>query len=111
MTCQISQLHNKGEHTMATFISTIKFTDQGIKNIQDTCKRAQAVEVEAEKMGIKVIGNYWTRGPFDGVLIMEAPDEVTATALMLQIGSLGNVQTQTTRAFQSDEMKSILAKV
>jgi uncharacterized protein with GYD domain len=96
---------------MATFISTIKFTEQGVKNIQDTCKRAHAVEVEAEKMGIKVTGNYWTFGPFDGVLIIEAPDEETATALMLRVGSLGNVQTQTARAYKSDEMETILAKM
>ena len=96
---------------MATFISTIKFTEQGIKNIQETCKRAHAVEAAADKMGVKVKDIYWTLGPHDGVIIMEAPDEETATALMLHIGSLGNVQTQTARAFTSTEMETILAKV
>ena len=96
---------------MATFISTVKFTKQGIKNIKDTCKRAHAVETAAEKMGIKVTDIYWTLGPFDGVIIMEAPDEETATALMLHIGSFGNVQTQTARAFNAAEMETIVAKV
>ena len=62
-------------------------------------------------MGIKVTDIYWTLGPFDGVIIMEAPDEETATALMLHIGSFGNVQTQTARAFNAAEMETIVAKV
>lgn len=96
---------------MATFLSTIKFTEQGIKNIQDTCKRVHAVEATAERMGIKVTDIYWMLGPCDGVIIMDAPDEETATALMLHIGSLGNVQTQTARAFNPAEMEAIVAKL
>jgi len=96
---------------MATFISTIKFTKQGIKNVEKTCKRAQDVEAAADKMGVKVKDIYWTPGPQDGFIIMDAPDEETATALMLLIGSQGNVQTQTTRAFTSAEMEKILGKM
>lgn len=96
---------------MATFISTIKFTKQGIKNVQETCKRAREVETAAEKMGVKVRDVYWTPGPQDGFIIVDAPDEETVTALMLQVGSQGNVQTQTTRAFTSAEMDKILAKM
>jgi uncharacterized protein with GYD domain len=94
---------------MATFIATIKFTQQGIANIQDTCKRAAAFKTVAKKMGGKVTDAYWTFGPFDGVLIFEAPDDETATALMVHLGSLGHVQTQTARAFTSAEMEKILA--
>lgn len=95
---------------MATFISTIRFTEQGVKNIKDTCKRAEAVKAAAKKMGVKVEEIYWTLGPSDGVIILDAPDEETATALMLQIGSQGNVQTQTARAYNSAEMEKILKK-
>lgn len=96
---------------MATFISTVKFTEQGIKNIKETCNRAHTVEIAAERMGIKVAGIYWTLGAFDGVIIMDAPDEETATALMLHIGSFGNVQTSTARAYNAAEMEPIVAKV
>ena len=96
---------------MATYLSTIKFTEQGIRNIRETCQRAQSVKAAAEKLGIRITDIYWTLGPQDGVIVMEAPDEETATALMLQVGSLGNVQTQTTRAFKAAEMEKILAKM
>ena len=96
---------------MPTFISTITFTEQGIKGIQDTCKRANAFKTAAKKMGVKVIELYWTLGPSDGVVIFDAPDDETATAVMLKVGSQGNVQTQTTRAFTTAEMEKILAAV
>jgi uncharacterized protein with GYD domain len=95
---------------MATFITTIKFTPQGLTGIQETCKRAEAFKAAAKKMGGKVTGVYWTLGAFDGVLVFEAPDDETATALMLHLGALGNVQTQTARAFTAAEMEKILAK-
>jgi uncharacterized protein with GYD domain len=96
---------------MATFISTIKFTEQGIQNVQDTCKRANSFKAAAKKMGVKVQDIYWTLGPFDGLLVFDAPDEETATASMLQLGSAGNVHTQTARAYKAAEMEGILAKM
>jgi uncharacterized protein with GYD domain len=96
---------------MATFISTIKFTEQGIKTIKDTTKRAASVKAAAKKMGVKITGNFWTLGEYDGLLIFEAPDDETATALMLHLGSMGNLQTTTARAFTAAEMDGILAKM
>jgi len=94
---------------MATYIATVKFTPQGVTNIQDTCKRAATLKASAKKMGVKITDIFWTMGAFDGLLVFEAPDEETATALMLHIGSLGNVQTRTARAFTAAEMEKILA--
>ena len=96
---------------MATFISTLRFTEQGVGNIKDTGKRANAFKAAAKKMGVKVQDVYWTLGPFDGVMIFDAPDDETATAAMLHLGSLGNVHTQTARAYDASEMEQILAKI
>jgi uncharacterized protein with GYD domain len=93
---------------MATFITTMHFTEHGIKAVRDTCDRAAAFKAAAEKLGAKVTGEYWTLGAFDGVLILEAPDEATATAALLHLGSLGNLRTQTARAFDAAEMQKIL---
>ena len=94
---------------MATFITTIKFTDQGEKKIHKTTKRAASFKATAKKMGVKIVGQYWTLGPFDGLVIYEAPDDETATALMLHLGSLDNVHTSTARAFVASEMDKVLA--
>ena len=93
---------------MATFITTVQFTEQGIKAVRDTCDRAAALMAAAEKLGVKVTGFYWTLGAFDGVIILEAPDEATATAALLHLGALGNLRTQTARAFDAAEMQKVL---
>ena len=59
-------------------------------------------------MGVKVSGMYWTLGAFDGMIIVEAPDEATATAVLLQLGSLGSMRTQTVRAFDAAPMQKVL---
>ena len=93
---------------MATFITTLHFTEHGVKDVRDTCNRAAAFKTAAEKLGIKVTGQYWTLGAFDGVIVFEAPDEATATAAMLHLSSRDNLRTQTARAFDAAEMHKIL---
>ena len=101
---------SKGDCSMATFITNIKFTQQGVKDIAHTTKRAAAIKAAAKKMGVKVKEVYWTLGDHDGVLIFEAADDETATTLLLQLGAMGNVHTSTCRAFTAAEMDKILAK-
>lgn len=96
---------------MANYIILGNFTDQGIRNVKETTKRADAVRSMAEKVGATIKNIYWTLGSFDIVAVMEAPDDETATALGLSIGTLGNIRTQTLRAFTADEIGNILGKV
>lgn len=96
---------------MATYIVLTNFTDQGIKNVKDSTKRADAVREMGKKFGVTVKEFYWTLGSHDLVAIFEAPDDATITAFGLSIGVGGNVRTQTMRAFNKDEMSGILAKL
>jgi uncharacterized protein with GYD domain len=96
---------------MATFITTMHFTEQGIKAARNTCDRAAAFKAAAEKLGVKVTGQYWTLGAFDGVIVLEAPDEETATAALLHLGALGNIRSQTARAYDAAEMQKILSRL
>ena len=96
---------------MARYVSLIQFADQGIRNIKETVKRGDASVAEAEKMGMKIIEEFWTMGSYDAVVVVDAPDDETMSAFMLKIGSLGNVKSHTMRAFRRDEMEGILAKI
>jgi uncharacterized protein with GYD domain len=96
---------------MATYVILIQFTDQGIRNIKDTVKRGDAAVAEAEKMGMKIVEEYWTMGAYDAVVVVDAPNDETISAFMLRIGSLGNVKSHTLRAFRREEMEGILAKI
>jgi uncharacterized protein with GYD domain len=96
---------------MPRYIATVKFTPQGASSIKDTSKRASAFKSAAKKLGVKVTDVYWTLGPFDGILVMEADDEQAVTAAMLQLASQGNVQTQTARAFNANEIDEIVSRI
>ena len=95
---------------MATFISLLKFTDQGIRNVKDSTDRHEAFKAMAEKLGVTVKDNYYTVGHYDIVLIMEGTDEAVMTAL-LKVGALGNVRTETLRGFSLEDMKKIIGKM
>jgi uncharacterized protein with GYD domain len=96
---------------MPSYVCLIQFKDQGIRNIKDTVKRGDAAMAEAQKMGMKIVEEYWTMGAYDAVVIFEAPDDETMSAFILKVGSLGNVTGQTLRAFRRSEMEGILAKI
>lgn len=96
---------------MATYIVLASFTDQGVRNVKDTTKRADAVRELAKKFGVTAKEFFWTLGKYDVVSIFEAPDDASMTALGMAIGSGGNVRTQTLRAFSRDEIGAALAKL
>jgi uncharacterized protein with GYD domain len=96
---------------MATYIMLASFTDQGIRNVKDTTKRADAFKELAKDSGATVKDMYWTLGQYDIVAIADAPDDTVMTALGLALGKSGNVRTQTLRAFSQADMDAILAKV
>ncbi len=96
---------------MATYIVLTSFTDQGVRSVKDTAKRADAVKEQAKKFGVTAKEFYWTLGSYDVVAIFDAPDDASITALGLAIAGGGNVRTQTMRAFSREEMNGVLAKL
>jgi uncharacterized protein with GYD domain len=95
---------------MATFITLVNWTEQGVRSYQDTTRRAKAFGAAAEALGAKLRDIYWTVGPYDMVVVVEAPDDETATAVLLQVSGVGNVRTVSLRAFGAAEMDAIIAK-
>ena len=96
---------------MATYILLATYTEQGIRGIKDTGKRATAVKELAAKAGANMRETYWTLGQFDVVAVLEAPDDETMTAFSLSVAKLGNVKTQTLRAFSSKDMEGIIGRL
>ena len=93
---------------MPTFIALLDFTDQGIRNLKDSPQRADAFNELAAKAGAQVVGQYWTIGSHDGVLILEAPSEEVAASLLLHLAAGGNVRTTTLRAFDWAEAQELI---
>jgi uncharacterized protein with GYD domain len=96
---------------MATYIVLGSFTEQGIRNVKDTVKRADMVKEAAKTAGLNMKEIMWTLGAYDMVVTFEAPDEAAITAFSLAVGAAGNVRTQTMRAFDRGEMSDIIARM
>jgi uncharacterized protein with GYD domain len=95
---------------MATFIALVSETQFGEENIYDSVARAERFRERAQKRGIKVKGQYWTMGPYDGMLVLEGPSAEAVSSLLLSLGSGGAVRTQTFQAFDMDQMRKILER-
>ena len=96
---------------MTTYVVLAKFTDQGIRNAKESPKRADAFKEMAKTFGVTVKELVWTQGRYDIVTIVEAPDESAAMSLNLSLGALGNVRTETLRAFSAAEMTKTIGKM
>ena len=96
---------------MATYISLINWTEQGIKGYRDTTARANAANALAARFGGRMVSIWWTIGPHDLVAVTEFPDDQSATAFALALGAAGNIRTTTMRAFGADDMSAIIARI
>jgi uncharacterized protein with GYD domain len=95
---------------MARYIALLKFTEQGARKIKKSTARAHAFDKLAARAGVKVEGQYWTMGRFDGVLILSASDETKVLHLLSSLAALGNVRTQTMQAFTDTEFARIAGR-
>ena len=96
---------------MVTYVVLAKFTEQGIRNAKDSPKRADAFKEMAKTFGVTLKDIVWTQGRYDIVTIVEAQDESSTMSLNLSLGALGNVRTETLRAFSAAEMTKIVGKM
>jgi uncharacterized protein with GYD domain len=96
---------------MATFISLVRYTDQGIRNIKESPSRLDAAKKAFQAAGGELKEFYLAMGKFDIVIVSEAPDDEAAARVSLALGSLGNVRTQTMRVFPEGEFRKIVGSL
>lgn len=95
---------------MARYITLGKWTDQGIRNVKDLPKRAEAAKALVEKLGGKM-DLYLTMGEYDFVAVSEAANDEVAMQVALALGSQGNIRTMTMKAWTAAESAKVLAKL
>jgi len=96
---------------MPTYISLVQFTDKGAQAAKETTHRVADWTAKVQSKGVSIKQMYWTLGQYDQVCVFEAPDDETAASVLLSADILGNIRTQTLRAFTSAEMEKILADI
>jgi uncharacterized protein with GYD domain len=94
---------------MPHFVTLIRYTQQGIAKIKESPKRLDAAKKAAEKAGGKIHAWYLTMGKYDAVLISEFPNDEAGALFMLSVGAMGNVTTQTLKAFTEAEYRKIIS--
>jgi uncharacterized protein with GYD domain len=98
-------------HLMSFYIILWNYTDQGIKNIKESPKRVNTFKSKLENAGGRLIDTYYTFGKYDGVSVVEAPNDETLMSCLLSIGSQGNARTVTLKAFSYTEATKIMENI
>jgi uncharacterized protein with GYD domain len=96
---------------MATFVLLSSYTDQGVKNVRESPTRVDAFKKAVKSAGGEVRGVWLTMGRFDTLCMVSAPDDETMARISLSLCALGNVHTETIRAFGEEEMRQIISKL
>jgi uncharacterized protein with GYD domain len=96
---------------MPKYIGLFKWTPQGIQNVENTVTLAEELPTALEKAGGRLVGTWWTHGPYDIVAVVEWPDDESASAFMLSVALAGNVRSETMRAYTAEEMPRIVQKL
>ena len=94
---------------MVTYITLLRYTEQGIANIKGGPERLIRARELIRTMGGDLKQWYLVNGQYDAVSIIDAPDDETATRISLAIARQGNVRTETLRAYSDQEFKDIIA--
>lgn len=95
----------------STFISLMKMTPQGRLKITESLQRGGTVKTMLEKIGVEMKDYYVTLGPYDTVMVFEAPNEKAMAQAMMQIGQLGAVETTTMACIGADDYGDILQAI
>jgi uncharacterized protein with GYD domain len=96
---------------MSTYIALLKWTQQGISKVKDSPSRLDAGRAAFKAVGIEMKDTYLTMGRYDLICVLEAPDDETLAKGMLTLGSLGNVSTETLKAFSEDQYRKIIGSL
>ena len=96
---------------MPTYIALLKWTQQGAGNVKASPERLDAGREAFRKAGAEIKETWLTMGRYDLVCVIDAPDDETYAKVMLNLGSQGNVQTETLKAFSEDQYRKIIASI
>ena len=96
---------------MPTYITLVRYTQKGVENVKDSPQRLDAAKKAFKGMGAELKEFYLVMGQYDIILVSEAPNDEAVAKIALTLGSLGNVRTESFRAFKEDEYRKIIASL
>ena len=99
------------EDAMATYVMLAQWTEQGMRQVEDSPKRVDAAKRMLREMGGEFRVFYMTMGEFDLVAIYDAPDDAIAARFTLMLGKMGNVRTRSLKAFPEAAYREIIGSL
>jgi uncharacterized protein with GYD domain len=96
---------------MLTYLNLLKWTEQGVRNAKQALHGQEQGRAAIEQAGGRLIGDWWTQGAYDAAVVVEFPDDETASAFALRVGMAGNFRSEMMRAYGAEEMQRILQKL
>ena len=93
---------------MPTYVMLTNLTSEGVRTLKNNPNRVTEVNKEVEAIGVKVVSQYATLGPYDFVTIVEAPDAKTMAKVSVELGSRGTMSSQTLAALPAEDLASAL---
>ena len=96
---------------MSKYVLLGSWTDQGVRDVKNTVKRSRAAREMFAAMGVNAREWFFTLGPYDVVLTVDAPDDETLTRATLALAVQGNLRTTTMRGFGEKEMETLLGSL
>lgn len=95
---------------MGNYILLLNWTDQGIRNVKDSPKRADDFEKLVKKLGGDA-SYFYTLGQYDLVAVVKLPDDESMLKLGLELGRLGNIRTTTLKGWTKQEMARVISSL
>lgn len=92
---------------MPTYVTLLRYTQQGAAKVKESPKRLDAGREAFKKIGVEIKDTYLLMGRYDLLCVIEAPDDESVAKALLTLGSQGNVQTETMKAWNEDEFRKI----
>ena len=96
---------------MPTYITLLKYTEQGIAKVKDSPSRLDSGREAFKKIGVEIKDTYLMMGRYDLLCVIEGTDDESVARALLTLGSQGNVQTETMRAWNEDDFRKITASI
>lgn len=95
---------------MATLISFMRWTEQGVQGYKESVDRYENARQLAERYGAELHDIYWTPGgPYDLVAVVRHDDVRKATAFLMAVQSMGNLRIEAVHGYGPDEMRDVIA--
>lgn len=96
---------------MTRYIRLTKLTTEGAERIGESSDRTDRMSQLAEELGGEIEEVYLTFGPYDFVTIANFPDDETYAEFALSFAREGVAETQTLKALEEEDYRSIIGRL